>query len=236
MAHDVRQMEAAEAAHQEGQLLARPKRPAGTASIGLQRLDLDQRRDGVLYVPPTYRPDRPAPLVLMLHGAGGNGHNGLGPLLAFADAAGLILLAPDARGQTWDILRGGYGPDITFIDRALSETFGRYAIDPTRIAVEGFSDGASYALSIGITNGDLFTDIIAFSPGFMAPEAQRGRPRVFISHGTQDPTLRIDVTSRRIVPELRRAGYDVRYEEFVGGHTVPPQIADEAVHWFLHTP
>ncbi len=32
---------------------------------------------------------------------------------------------------------------------------------------QGFSDGASYALSLGVPNGDLFTHIVAFSPGFM---------------------------------------------------------------------
>jgi len=55
--------------------------------------------------------------------------------------------------QTWDVILGQYGPDIAFIDSALAQTFSRYAFDPNHIAV-GFSDGASYALSVGITNGD----------------------------------------------------------------------------------
>jgi len=45
--------------------------------------------------------------------------------------------------------------------------------------------------------------------------------------------LPIDQCSRRIVPMLRRAGYDVRYDEFEGGHTVPPAIASAAVDWLL---
>jgi predicted esterase len=89
--------------------------------------------------------------------------------MSLADEAGLVLLAPESRGTTWDVLRGGYGPDVAFIDRALEQTFGRYAVDPRRLAVGGFSDGASYALSLGITNGDLFGHVLAFSPGFMAP-------------------------------------------------------------------
>jgi len=51
------------------------------------------------------------------------------------------------------------------------------------VAIQGFSDGASYALSLGLTNGDLFTHVIAFSPGFAAPAEQRGRPRIYVSHG-----------------------------------------------------
>ena len=83
---------------------------------------------------------------------------------------------PDSRGPPWDVLEGGYGPDVAFLDRALELTFSRCAIDPARIAAEGFSDGASYALSIGITNGDLFSHVIAFSPGFMAPKEPWGKP------------------------------------------------------------
>lgn len=95
-----------------------------------------------------------------------------------------------------------------------------------------FPDGASYALSLGITNEDVFTHILAFSPGFLAPVAQRGTPAVFISHGTRDAVLPIDACSRKIVPRLQRAGYDVRYREFPGGHVIPPEIAREAVEGF----
>jgi poly(3-hydroxybutyrate) depolymerase len=111
-------------------------------------LGLSTKRDGLLYVPKNYQASRPAPLVVMLHGAGGDARGGLTPFQNLADATGLILLAPASRRQTWDVLVGGYGPDIALIDQALAQTFSRYAVDPTRIAIEGFSDGASYALSV----------------------------------------------------------------------------------------
>ncbi|MBW4647715.1 MAG: phospholipase [Kastovskya adunca ATA6-11-RM4] len=218
-------------ASMNGRLLARPTQPTGTAPIGLQPLGLSTKRDGLLYVPKNYQASRPAPLVVMLHGAGGDARGGL-MLQNLADAAGLILLAPASRRQTWDVLFGEYGPDITLIDQALAQTFSRYAVDPTRLAIAGFSDGASYALSVGITNGDLFTHVIAFSPGFMAPASQVGSPRLFISHGTQDSVLPIDNCSRRIVPQVQRAGYDVVYREFDGSHTIPPAIALSALEWF----
>jgi poly(3-hydroxybutyrate) depolymerase len=47
-------------------------------------------------------------------------------------------------------------------------------VDPQRICVSGFSDGASYALSLGLANGDLFTHVAAFSPGFMRPPCTQG--------------------------------------------------------------
>lgn len=215
-----------------GRLLSRPKSTTANAETGLHPLGLNGQRDGLVYVPKTYRPDRPIPLVLMLHGAGGDANGAMKILRHLADPFEMILLAVDSRQKTWDIIRGGYGVDITFIDSALAQTFSRYAIDPNRVAIAGFSDGASYALGVGITNGDLFSHVIAFSPGFMATAGQSGKPHLFISHGKWDTVLPIERCSRRIVPQLQRAGYDVLYREFNGIHTVPPRIAHEAIKWF----
>lgn len=104
---------------------------------------------------------------------------------------------------------------------------------PDRISVAGFSDGASYALGLGAANGDLFRSIVALSPGFIPRGERRGMPRVFVSHGTGDEVLRIGSTSRRLVPQLRDAGYQVEYREFDGPHTVPFEIGAEAVRWLL---
>jgi predicted esterase len=193
---------------------------------------LGSTRDGLLYVPAGYGAGKRAPLALTLHGAGGNARSGISHFLHLADEAGVVLLAPESRGRTWDVLMGGYGPDVEFIDRALEWAFDRLALDTRRLAITGFSDGASYGLSLGLTNGDLFTHLIAFSPGFMATGDRKGKPPVFVSHGTGDRVLPIERCSRRIVPQLDRAGYQVRYREFDGPHTVPESIAREALHWF----
>ena len=194
------------------------------------------RGDHLLYVPGGYRAGRPSPMAVLLHGAGGDARATLDLLRPLADATGSILLVPTSREYTWDVIVGGYGPDVEAIDRALRETFARYAVDPARLAVGGFSDGASYALSLGIDNGDLFTDVLAFSPGFAAPAGRVGSPRFFVSHGTRDRVLPIERCSRRIVPQLERAGYEVTYREFDGGHTVPPEVALEAAGRFAPAP
>jgi phospholipase/carboxylesterase len=221
-----------ETEQERGRLTARPGPPTDRGPLGLQPLGFGAPRDGLRYVPPTYSEDRPAPLVVMLHGAGGSARGDLDPLFGLADAHGLILLAVDSRRQSWDVIVGGFGPDVAFLDRALADTFARYAVDASRVAAEGFSDGASYALSLGITNGDLFSHVMAFSPGFIASGMQEGAPRLYVSHGTRDDVLPIDRCSRRIVPLMQQAGYDVRYHEFDGPHTVPPEIVQEAAAWF----
>ena len=203
------------------------------AGAGLRGLGLGAARDGFVYVPEGYEGARPAPLALMLHGAGGDAEQGIRLLREFADESGLILLAPDSRGATWDVIEGGYGPDVSFIDAALELTFSRYSVDAARVAAGGFSDGASYALSLGVANGDLFTHVLAFSPGFMAPPTLAGRPRLFISHGRFDRVLPVDVCGRRVATQAQRAGYEVEYVEFEGPHTVPREVARSGVEWFL---
>ena len=94
----------------------------------------------------------------------------------------------------------------------------------------GFSNGASYALSLGVYNGDLFSAIVAFSPGFYTPPGKRGLPRIFVSHGTNDPML-MNATTPQIVPRLKSEGYSVTYRLFEGGHELPVAIAQEAIQW-----
>lgn len=125
---------------------------------------------------------------------------------------------------------------MTALDAALAGVFRQYAVD--RVAFSGFSDGASYALSLGVANGDLAEALLVFSPGFVAALSQRGTPRVWVSHGTQDAVLPVDRCGRRVVRLLQESGYEVHYEEFDGPHVVPPPLVDSALDWWLggHAP
>ena len=190
-------------------------------------------RDGLLYIPRGYKADTPAPLMVMLHGAGNTGR-GVSYTFPLADEFGVVVLAPDSRDEaTWDVLLTGYGPDVEFIGAALKHTFSRCNIDRKRTALAGHSDGASYSLSLGLGTGDTFGHVMAFSPGIMKPAEVHGKPRIFISHGLSDPIMPIDVTSRRFVPRLKSLGYDVTYREYEGRHGVTPAIVREAFEWFL---
>jgi len=213
-----------------GRLAARPRAGVATSAKGKSALGLDQRRDAILRLPANATKG-PFPLLLLLHGAGGSAEGVLARLGQAPDEAGVAVLAPDSRGSTWDAIGGGFGPDVTFVDRALERVFAIVAVDPARIAIGGFSDGATYALSLGLINGDLFPRVVAFSPGFVVDGTPHGTPRIFISHGKADPILPIDRCGRRIAADLRRRGYDVTFREFAGGHEVPADIARAAMHW-----
>ncbi|KAG2436149.1 hypothetical protein HYH02_011653 [Chlamydomonas schloesseri] len=224
------------------------------------------RGHGFVYVPRSYDPRRPSPLAVMLHGAGGradplSGNWSFGGAREVEDSR-LIIVVPESAGRTWDAVRGGsFGPDVVALDGALSAVFAAFAVDASRVALAGHSDGASYALSLGLANPQLFTHLLAFSPGFMRPqpaaEAAMQRagssthsgsgssmhsgsgsgsssvwPRVFVSHGTGDRVLPVGC-SRGIVTRLRAARIDVSYHEFEGGHVIPGHVAAEGLSFFL---
>jgi phospholipase/carboxylesterase len=212
---------------------ARPARGDDPVRIGQQALKLGDNRDGLLYIPRGYKTDIAAPMVLMLHGAG-NTAQSVAYTFEIADDLGVIILAPDSRDEaTWDFLIHGFGEDVEFIGAALRSTYARCNVDRKRMAIAGHSDGASYALSLGLGTGDTFGRIMAFSPGVMQPAEVHGKPRIFISHGVSDPVMPINITSRKFVPRLKGLGYDVTYREYEGRHGVPPAIVREGFDWFV---
>jgi phospholipase/carboxylesterase len=213
-------------------LHSRPALFSGTAPRGMTTINVWSKADAFLYVPPTYQDNQPAPFILLLHGSGGHATSFSPSFLSHVDDKGVVVLAIDAVAPTWDLIAaGGYGPDIEHIDAALGWAFKNCNVDPARTAIGGFSDGATYALCAGVPNGDLFKAIVAFSPATIDAPGERGKPRVFLSHGTGDGVIPFSNSTGWTVPELRRRGYDVTFREFTGGHTVPPEVADEAFIW-----
>ena len=213
-----------------GRLTARPGPPV-TASARTGLVPVDGPAGELLALAHVPEPTDGAPyrLAVLLHGAGGSPRQALDLLLPVADEQRLLLVAPQSTATTWDVIGFGFGPDVRRIDRVLQEVLAAYPV--AGMLIGGFSDGASYALSIGLINGDAFDSVLAFSPGFAAPLVTHGMPRLFISHGAADRVLPVDRCSRRLVPRLRALGYATTYAEFDGGHEVPQAIVRRAVDW-----
>jgi predicted esterase len=140
-----------------------------------------------------------------------------------------VIVAPASEGNSWNMFLGS---DLNSVDRALERTFRRCRIDRRRIAVGGFSDGATTALTLGLSNGDIFRAVMAIAPGGVLAEQPVGKPRVYVAHGTGDTVIPFRV-GRTVVRELRRFDYRVTFRTFAGGHDVPAGISREAVRWFL---
>ncbi|MGC4746174.1 alpha/beta hydrolase [Micromonospora sp. DT201] len=219
----------------QGRLATRRHRPVAPAPTGLVPMTgPDGERLAMAYAPTPATDGSAYRLVLLLHGAGGSARHGLDLLLPVADAHHLLLVAPQSSAASWDLIAGGFGADVARIDGLLAAAFDGYPVHD--VTLGGFSDGASYALSLGLANGGLIDAVLAFSPGFAAPPVTHGRPRIFVSHGVDDRVLPIDMCSRRLVPHLHGLGYDVTYEEFQGGHDLPTSIRDSATTWLTTPP
>jgi len=208
-------------------LHARPEPEFRPGQPGLWPLGVGSPRDGLLYVPEAARTRR-VPLLVMLHGAGGSPGHMWPAIKNDADERSVAVLLPASRQWSWDFSPGGdFGADRAFLDAALASTFLRVPVDPAHVALGGFSAGATFALSFGPSNGDLFSWIFAFSPTGLVVTGRVGHPRFLVAHGTADSLVPIGKSSREIVPALRAAGDWVVYREFPGGDH---EVFADAVH------
>jgi phospholipase/carboxylesterase len=216
---------------QDGRVTAPTSQGGNACAPGEYALRLGQGRTTRLRVTPGPS-QKPRGLILAFHGAGGSGSEGLFAFRGASNVPGLVLVAPAALGSTWSALHQEEDRDLETVNRALAEAWRRCRIDRRRVAVGGFSDGATYALSIGLQNGAVFRSVLALSPGGLLDVERRGKPRVFIAHGRGDDVLPIG-RSDAAVRTLRASGYAVTYRRFGGGHKVTEAISRTAVRWYL---
>lgn len=216
-------------------------RPGIVSAPGIRRgtFNLESPPQPLVHVPGNLDVSKPARLILLLHGAGQRAQGIVDRMAPAADRRGAIILAPQSERSTWDVIRSfsrgapEFGADTVRVDQSLAALFAQFTIDPKHIAIAGFSDGASYALSLGPRNQSLFTHIMAFSPGGVAPFSDAAKAKVFISHGTQDQILAYANTADGIVPGFRSAGFAVEFETFDGQHQFREQEIVKAMNWFL---
>ena len=202
--------------------------PPGRHAIGFA-----EGREAVLVVPEGLDPAGPVPLLVMFHGAGGEANKVLPHFVRWARARGFLLLAPQSMFPTWDIVIGGHGPDLERLDAALQQVAMHFRLDPARLGFAGFSDGGSYALSVGLTNGDVVSHVIALSAGFMNTFVQHGSPRVFLAHGRADSQLPLETSARPHALRLLEQGVDLTLLPFEGDHVIVPEVVARAIGFFM---
>jgi predicted esterase len=189
---------------------------------------------GRVFVPAHFDPDTPIGLLVMLHGAGSAGQQYIGTFQALADAHDFIILAPDSKQLTWDMLSTTkVGVDAARIGQAIEYVLQRASIDPERIWLAGHSDGASYALTIGTANGDRFRKLVVFAAGVYWTPQKVGRPPVRVVHGRFDPVFAFGDVQGEVVGPLERAGYPVTFAPHNGGHEIGSEAAEAAILWVV---
>ena len=209
-----------------------PPLPSGTHSLNVL-MGLDGERDTILIVPEGLDTGKPVKLLVMFHGAGGSAEKVLPFFKEHAEKNGFLLMLPQSTYQTWDLTIGGNGPDLERLERALEKVNSHFNLDKNHFGFCGFSDGASYSLSIGLSNGETVSHVIALSGGFMNLYVPRGRPLVFIAHSPEDEQLPMDTSGLYHYHELKKAGYDVEFLEFHGRHVIHPHVVEKAIRFYL---
>ena len=207
--------------------------------------------------PHQYNSQNKYPLLIGLHGNGGNPEDFVALYdkfknkdFIFAAPQGAYRLQSDIgyRNEmySWEMgvqdekLWESADPLIEdYILNILSELSAKYSI--SNIYMMGFSQGTAYAYAVGIKHPDLITGIICFGGKILdmdkpysllsEEDIKKGKDlRVFIAHGMKDQEIELDA-SLKARDLLEKHQYEVSYDQFEGGHWLPPEMLNKAVKW-----
>ncbi len=157
----------------------------------------NETRRYLLYVPPSYDPAKPTPLVISIHGfAQWPAHQSqLTGWTQLADEYGFILVHPSGLGfpKRW---RAGdasvSNPDIAFLSALIDKIEADYNIDPARIYVNGLSNGAGMSFALACQLSERIAAFGGVGGAYLYPweACQTGRPvPAIIFHGDTDPIV-----------------------------------------------
>ncbi len=192
-----------------------------------------------LYIPNSYNPASPMPVMFGFHGAGGTGTS---PAAAqqvrndwatVAATGNFIVVAQASTGSG-----GGWllSNDAAILNDIITDVFSRYNIEQKRIYAWGFSAGGHILHTLALSNSDFFAGyavnagVLAASAGTTAPAAAVRKIPVSIYIGTTDTLLTYSQQDRTT---FQGAGWvlntNLYYTEFSGGHTYT--TAHLSQHW-----
>lgn len=176
------------------------------AAGGLRTLVLkheDLERSYHVRLPPGFKKENKAPLVLVLHGGGGNGlnfekHMG-GDVAAAAAARGMVLVFPEGLDHQWSdgrtehLVEGSKGhDDVGFLSKVIERMQADYGCDPRRTYVTGISNGGFMSFRMALDRSDL---VAAAAPvtAQISEACKDKRPAQPVSlmlvNGTSDPLV-----------------------------------------------
>jgi phospholipase/carboxylesterase len=182
----------------------------------------------------------PLPTVFAIHGHGAHAQDllGLAPVLAggrvqvICPQAGFPL-QPGVQSFTWFESSGGdlrrtpeeFERVSTLLERFIDDASDRYAADPARSVVLGFSQGGGLAYRIGLARPQRFAGVAALST-WLPDEAVTAADRehlaalpVLVQHGAADPLVAIE-RGRESRERLIELGIEPDYREYPMQHQI----------------
>jgi phospholipase/carboxylesterase len=212
--------------------------PSPTGHVSIERGECR----AVLLTPSEIDPAKRYPLITVLHGAGRQDEMLVKACRDEPEKRDALFLVPRSKLPTWDLIASPERPDLDFLEYAYDLIYRRYPVDAGRQALLGYSDGASYALSVGLSNPHLFRAVMGWAAGFIALDptfnldADR-KPLVLLEYGTHDQLFPFERVAIPMRENLRKAGYTVEFRVDQGGkHWPSPDFLPEALDWFFSEP
>ena len=185
-----------------------------------------------LYVPEDYKAGQEAPLLLFLHGGGGNFLGGFYLSVKDLKNRQTILVCPSFRNGEWWTEEGA-----AFALQVLEDVCKRYSVNKKAIAIAGVSNGATGAWQIAQRNKEKFAAVISISGAFEGGKALVASPGppVLIAHGALDTVIPVALSRNAFAALKERKG--TLYKEFPdAGHLVSmekPELGLSAcLDWF----
>ncbi len=193
-------------------------------------LDANRRLPARVIVPPSaVSRATPPPLIIALHGAGGDENMfvdayGAGVITRLADSLGAIVVSP---------LANGFSPAM--FDTVVAVIAREYTIDPARLYVVGHSMGAGITASLANARGARIAAVACLAGG--SPITSESAPPALFIGGALDPVIPA-VRVKAAADATRAAGRRAEYREFASeGHTlIVGRVLPDAIAWlFTHT-
>ncbi|MBI4621816.1 MAG: 5'-nucleotidase C-terminal domain-containing protein [Verrucomicrobia bacterium] len=192
-----------------------------------------------VYVPGSYRADRPVPVVLALHQTGADENSFFEDNIHYppenglknaAEKHGVLAVCPNGRGNT--VYRG---PGENAVFCVLEDVKKRFNVDEDRIYLTGHSMGGTGSADLGLHHPDLFAAVAPLSAArsirWVAANAGH-LPFWWIGGGLDQEYYKLGVAVG--VERMRRLGCPVRFTELAGeGHYGTARDFNPVLEWLL---
>ncbi|MDH3718634.1 MAG: dienelactone hydrolase family protein [Planctomycetota bacterium] len=142
------------------------------------------------------------------------------------------LAAAVERGQLRDLMDDA-PPELEQARDMLTAAIGQLAAETglpiSRMVLGGFSQGSMLATDVALRLEEsvaglcVMSGTLKFESVWRAQTARHAKMRVLISHGRQDPIVPF-IGAEWLNNMLVQAGLDVKFIQFDGGHTIPPEV------------
>ncbi len=194
-------------------------------------------------------PGEKYPALFVMHGIGSNEHNMLALVNGLEDSFYIFSVRghlTQGSGYAYFTIQGYGKPHREVFDEGINKlanfidyASANYPIDPEKLYLLGFSQGAIVSMTLAVTLGNKIKGIVALSgyiPQFVKEEYMinvGNHLSVFISHGEFDQVLPYE-WGKENVDYFTKLGVPITFKSYQEGHTVSEKNLQDSKLWILN--